>query len=93
MFMDALKIAAKVAVIGLGITAIVGIATYFQFPAINVSLLADAVGRGKAILIYYAGDYLPLFDLGLVLLSVRFVVIPVVRVSITTARVILKLNE
>lgn len=93
MFMDAIKMAAKTALIALIVAAVIVLFTQVTFPSFDVSVLVTAVGKGKAILTYYCGDFLPLLVLAFGMLTIRFVGIPAVRLAVYVFRWVLKVNE
>lgn len=90
---QAIKTLIRYAAIATGIALILALNKNILFPSFDLSLLSTAVGHGRAILQYYCGPFEPLLDLGIVLLSFRFVVIPLIRVSIMIPRIILHSNS
>ena len=93
MFADYIKMAAKIAAIVAGAALIIVLLNQVSFPNFDVTLLATAVGKGKAIMEYYLGSASSLFYLGVALLTVRFIFIPTLRISLLAFRIILKTNE
>lgn len=93
MFADYLKMAAKIAAIIAGGALIIVLIQQVSIPSFDVSLLATAVGKGKAILSYYLGDLEPLFYVAISLITLRFVFIPGLRIALIAFRVIFKVNE
>lgn len=93
MFADYIKIAAKTVAIVAGTAIILAFLGSIDMPTFNVSLLTTAVGKGKAILSYYVGDFMPLFNIGLVLLGVRFIIIPGMKLALIAYKFIVKVNE
>lgn len=93
MFMDAIKIAVKAGLIALLVATAIVLYTQVTFPTFDLTLLIQAVGKGKAILQFYVGDFMPLLVLGFGLLTVRFIGIPAVRLAVYAFKWILKVNE
>ena len=93
MFADYIKMAAKIAAIVAGAALIIVLLSQITMPAFDVTLLTSAIGKGKAILDYYLGSASGLFYLGVGLLTIRFVFIPTLRLSLLALRVILKTND
>lgn len=90
---DAIKIAVKTALI-VGITAgIIAIFANVQVPAFNVQLVANALGKGRAIVNYYAGVFSPLVDIAIYLLILYFITIPAFKIGSIAIKWILKVNE
>ena len=90
---DAIKIAVKSALIAVITGAIIAIFVNVQVPGYNVSLVVSAIGKGRAIVQYYAGSYITLVDIGLWLLGVRYVAIPILKISLIAVKWVLKVNE
>ena len=90
---DAIKIAVKSALIAVITGAIIAIFVNVQVPGYNVSLVVSAIGKGRAIVQYYAGPYITLVDIGLWLLGVRYVAIPILKISLIAVKWVLKVNE
>lgn len=90
---DAIKIAVKIGLVALITAAVLVLFTQVTFPAFDTSILVQAVGKGKAILSFYVGDFMPLLALGFGLLTVRFIGIPAVRLALLVFRWTLKVNE
>lgn len=90
---DAIKIAVKIGLVALITAAVLVLFTQVTFPAFDTSILVQAVGKGKAILSFYVGDFMPLLALGFGLLTVRFIGIPAVRLVLLVFRWTLKVNE
>lgn len=90
---DAVKMAAKLALIavvtGLIITAFAGI----QVPQVNLPLFITAIGKGKAIVAYYAGWLTPLLTLGILFLSLKYLIIPTLYFGFIAIKWVLKVNE
>lgn len=93
MFADYIKMAAKLAAIVAGAALILVLFNQVTFPNFDVTLLATAVGKGKAIMEYYLGSASSLFYLGVALLTVRFIFIPTLRISLLAFRIIMKTNQ
>lgn len=93
MFADYIKMAAKIAAIIAGVALIIVLLNQVTIPTFDVTLLATAVGKGKAILAYYLGDFLPLFYVGIALITLRFIFIPGLRIALIPFRIIMKSNE
>ena len=93
MFADYIKMAAKIAAIIAGAALIIVLLNQVAIPTFDVTVLANAVGKGKAILSYYLGDFLPLFYVGISLITLRFIFIPGLRIALIAFRVIMKTNE
>lgn len=92
MFADYIKMAAKIAALVAGATLIIVLLNQVAIPTFDVSLMATAIGKGRAILQYYFGDFLPMFYVALSLIGVRFVFIPGLRIALIAFRVIMKSN-
>lgn len=93
MFADYIKIAAKTVAIVAGTALIIVFLGSLDMPTFNTDLLVSAVGKGKAVLSYYVGDFVPLLNIGLILLGVRFVVIPGLKLGLIAYKFIVKINE
>lgn len=93
MFADYIKMAAKVVAISLSIALIVTIVSNFTFPAADLGLFQYAIGKGKAILIYYCQPLLPVINLGIGLIGMRLFVIPTIKLGLIGYKVLLKVNE
>lgn len=90
---DAVKIAVKAALIAVITVAVFALVSNVQIPTLDVSLLATAVGKGKAIIDYYAGWLSPILIAGLFLLSFHFVLLPGFHIAMIAVRWVLKINE
>lgn len=93
MFMDAIKIAAKIAALTAGVAFLVGLVGQIVFPAFDFGWVAEAVGHGRAIVNYYCGPFASLFQFALILITFRFATIPLARITILAYRWILKVNN
>lgn len=90
---DAVKMAAKVALIAVVTGLIVAAFTGIQIPTLNMPLFVSAIGKGKAIVAYYAGWMLPILELGLVFLALKYIVVPTLYFGFIAIKWILKVNE
>lgn len=93
MFAEYIKIAAKTVAIVAGTAIILAFLGSLDMPTFNTDLLVTAIGKGKAILEYYIGDFIPLFNIGLILLGIRFVIIPGTKLALIAYKFIVKVNE
>ena len=93
MFADYIKWGVRAAAIVAGAAIIVTVFNSFYFPNFDLTLLTTAVGKGKAILAYYIGPFVPLLQAGIALLILRFVVVPTLKLTLITTRMILSINE
>lgn len=91
---DALKIAAKAAVVFGVMIAIFAIFANIALPAINTTeYLIPAIGKGKAIIEFWGGSILlQWLGIGIVLLGIR-VGILTFKISMIAVKWILKINE
>lgn len=90
---DAIKIAVKAGLIGVITAAIIALFVNIQVPSYNVSLVVNAIGKGRAIVQYYAGSYIVLLDVGLWLFGLKFVAIPILKISLLAVKWVMKVNE
>lgn len=93
MFADYIKMAAKTVALVAAVAIIVAVLLSITMPTFDPTLLTTAVGKGKAILNYYVGDFMPLFNVGLGLLGFRFIIIPGCKLALIAYRIIMKVNE
>lgn len=90
---DAIKMAAKAALIGVITAAIIAVFVNVQVPVFNVNLVVQAIGKGRAIVQYYCGPFITLVDIGLWLLGIRYVAIPALHFGLLAVKWVLKVNE
>lgn len=89
---DALKIAAKVALIVVITGAIIALFTGLVIPSINLVPLAEAVGKGKAIINYWLPDMYIWLTLGIAIIILEVGVLGV-RLALIAVKWIMKVNE
>lgn len=90
---DALKIAAKVAVVAVVMLAVFTVFSGITFPPIETLYLEPAVAKGKAIIEFWLGNIgLAWLSLSFILLGIR-VAILTFKISMITIKWILKVNE
>lgn len=92
MLSDAIKTGIRIAAILAGVAIILTLIHHIYFPTIDLTLLTNAVGKGKAIISYYCGPWTALLDLGISLLLIKIVVVNGLRVSILAVKAIMKAN-
>lgn len=91
---DFVKMAAKLALIAGVMAGAILILTGVVIPTINIAPLLEAVGHGKAILDYYlTGAFGVLFQAGIALLLLKYVVTPTLWVLSIVWRWVFKVNE
>lgn len=90
---DAIKIAVKTGLILVITAAIVALFLNVQVPAFNVQLVVNAIGKGRALVAYYAGPFITLLDVALWLLGLRYVAIPTLHFGLLATKWIMKVNE
>lgn len=96
---DAIKIAARVAIIVAVNALVIGIFVSFigaignLIGQSNINLVVQAIGKGKAFVNYYMGGYAALLTLGFSLLTLKFVAIPLVKVELMAFKWILTINK
>lgn len=91
---DAIKIAVKTALIAGVMLSAIAIINAITLPAIDFTIFRTAIGHGKAIVNYYGGTTLNvLFTIGLSLLTLKYVVGPMLAISSIAIRWIFKVNE
>lgn len=93
MFADYIKWGVRMVAIAAGIGLVVAFIHNFYFPDFDLTLLNTAIGKGKAILSYYVGPFVPLLQAGVALLLIKFVLLPTIRISILATRSILAINK
>lgn len=93
MFADFIKTAAKLIAIVAGIAIIITVVNAVTIPNFDLALFQNAIAKGKAILSYYSGDFYSLFSVGVMLLSFRFIIVPVARLTLISLRITMKANE
>lgn len=92
--LDALKIAAKVAIIALSTTAVIAvvIGALNILPAVDVGLITNGIGKGKAILDYYMPNYGILLTVAIALVTLKFIAIPTLQITAIAWKWIIKVN-
>lgn len=92
MFADYVKMAAKAALIAVITGVIVAIFNNIQIPALDLSVFSAAVGKGKAMVLYWVPVFFPFlnFFISLVILEIALYTGYIVLIAF---RWILKVNE
>lgn len=92
---DALKIAAKVAIIAAVTGIIIALFTGAIFPAVNLTPIRNAVGFGRAMYEYYCGGagISILINLGMWLLVMRYIGVPTVKLGFIAFKWIMAVNK
>lgn len=93
---DMVKIAAKVALITVVMASAVIILTAIELPRVDLTVLGQIIGHAKAIIAYYTEStalFQILWNLGVGLLTFRYIVFPAVRLGAIATRWIMKVNE
>lgn len=93
MFADIAKIALKASLVAVIVAAIIALVTYIAFPMYDEQFVREAIGHGKAILEYYIPTYAPLLTLGFAVISLKFAIIPFLRMTLMTFRWLFIINE
>lgn len=91
--MDAIKMAAKVAVVAAATGLIIAVFTGITLPEVNVVAFANALAKGYAVVSYYAGWLMPILNLGVLMLSLRYIALPTLYLGLIALKWILKVNE
>lgn len=90
---DAIKIAARLALLASVPVAVLLIMNNLVLPNLGLDVFETAVGKGKAILSYYAGWASPILTVGFFLLGLHYIVMPTVKWAIIAVMWGLKINE
>lgn len=91
---DFVKMAAKLALIVGVMAAAILLLGGIVIPTIDMRLIGEAVGHGKAIIDYYlTGGFGVLFTAGMVLLLIKYVIFPTFMVASIVWRWVFKVNE
>lgn len=90
---DWVKMAAKVAIIAAVTAAIVALFTGVVIPELDLTTFITAIGKGKAIVNYYAGWLVPILNLGLFFLGLKYIVFPAFWLLAIGFKWVLKVNE
>lgn len=90
---DAIKMAAKIALIALVTGAIVAVFTGIVVPEIDLTTFITAIGKGKAIIYYYADWLVPILNLGIVILALRYLALPTLSLAMIAYKWLFKVNE
>lgn len=90
---DAIKMAAKIAVVAVATGLVIAVFTGITLPEVNVVKFAEALSKGYAVVNYYAGWLMPLLNLGVLMLALRYVALPTFYLGIIAIKWILKVNE
>lgn len=87
------KIAVKTGAILVIMAAIVLLLVGVPFPTIDVGPLIMAVGKGKAIVDYYMGDFSILLEIWMWLLTLRYIGLPAYYLAVSAIKWVIKVNE
>lgn len=91
---DFVKIAAKTILIVGIMAAALALLGGIVIPTVNVTVLAQAVGHGKAIIDYYlTGGFGVLFTAGVTLMIIKYIITPLFWLASIVWRWIMKVNE
>ena len=90
---DFVKIGVKTALIAIITSAILLLFANVQVPAFNVQLVVDAIGKGKAIVNYYAGVFSPVVAAAFWLLGFYYLALPTFKIAMIATKWIMKVNE
>lgn len=91
---DALKIAAKTALIVTIMAGVAFILNSVQIPTVGNELFRQGIGHAKAIAAYYGtGTLNTLFTIGISLLILKYVALPLWSITAIAIRWIMKVNE
>lgn len=91
---DALKIAAKVAVIAVVTGLVIGLLSGIVIPSVNLNPIREGIGFAKAIYEYYCGGFIgAIITLGIALLALRYIAIPTVKMAFIAIKWIMSVNK
>lgn len=91
---EALKIAAKVAVIAVVTALVIGILNGVVMPAIDTTPIVNAIGVAKAVYEYYCGGIISIIiNVGIFLITLRYIVIPGIKMAFIAIKWIMSVNK
>lgn len=92
---DLVKIGVKTALVALVVAAAVVILTSIQLPEVDLTILREVIGHGKAIVNYYGANTIlsNLLVIGFSLLFLKYVTLPILAITSLAIRWIFKVNE
>lgn len=93
MFTETLKLGIRIATIAIITALIVAVLSWVTVPAISTNDFATAIGFGKAIFDYYLAGYQPWFGVGITLLTIKFIILPVLQLALIGPKITMRVNE
>lgn len=93
MFTETLKLGVRIATIAIIVALLVAVFGWITVPSISTTDFSIAIGKGKAIFDYYLAGYQAWFGVGITLLSIKFVVLPILRLALIGPKIAMRINE